>query len=381
MYRSNIREGIGRINRIFDGSGFIYTLLPLLWLLNIRLRMDSDCLKGSSGLSCSLKHAVSELLDKTTCGSLVTGQHVVVIPADMDVTSACQMLVKHEISSAPVYDAASENYLGMLDFRDLVDYILIVCQNQGPDDNLFQNDPTQALEWEIILQQSIAGRPISARLATDLSRKNPFYSVIPESSLRVAIDVMKSGIHRLNVMNESSQIVGVLSQTDILRFIASKPEIMTVLDKYTLKQLDIHQTPAICAHGDELLHTALARMRQHGISSIAVTSHTDSLIGNISMADIKYIFKHAKLSTLWKSCASFVRRVLSEDGLERGKDRYPYFDVTLSSTLSMTIRKLLATKTHRIWIVSPEDEGRRVIGVVSLTDILNLFYAPDSDTR
>lgn len=262
----------------------------------------------------------------------------------------------------------------MLDFRDLVDYILIVCQNHGPDDVLIQKDPTQALEWELILQRALLGKPVSARLTTDLSRKNPFYSVMPESPLSIAIDVMKSGIHRVNIMNEQSQVIGILSQTDILRFLASKTEIMDSLGKLSLSELNIHKSPAISAHEDEMLHTALSKMRKNGISSIAITSHSGTLMGNISMTDIKYIFKHAKLGYLWKNCASFLRRILSEDGIERGKDRYPYFDVTLSADIRLVIQKLLATKTHRIWVVSPE---RSVIGVVSLADILKLLYPSD----
>lgn len=68
----------------------------------------------------------------------------------------------------------------------------------------------------------------------DLSKKNPFYSVMEESPLGVAIDILGSvqGIHRINVMHPDGSVTGILSQTDIIRFIASKKDLF----KGTLEQ-------------------------------------------------------------------------------------------------------------------------------------------------
>jgi CBS-domain-containing membrane protein len=44
------------------------------------------------------------------------------------------------------------------------------------------------------------------------------------------------------------------------------------------------------------------------------------------------------------------------------------FDVRLDTTLGFTIAKLLATKSHRVWVI---DERERAIGVVSLTDVMS----------
>ena len=74
----------------------------------------------------------------------------------------------------------------------------------------------------------------------DLSKKNPFYSVMEESPLEVAIDILGSvqGIHRINVMHSDGSVTGILSQTDILRFIASKRDLF----KETLEQ-SVHYYP------------------------------------------------------------------------------------------------------------------------------------------
>lgn len=49
------------------------------------------------------------------------------------------------------------------------------------------------------------------------------------------------------------------------------------------------------------------------------------------------------------------------------QDRIPVFDVRLDTTLGFAVAKLLATKSHRVWVI---DEREKAIGVVSLTDVM-----------
>lgn len=93
----------------------------------------------------------------------------------------------------------------------------------------------------MILSKVLKGEPVKARLATDLSRCNPFYSVLPEAPLWTAIDVMRNGIHRINVVSseetEGGYVIGVLSQTDILRNWCSHSDLLCLLTKVTLDQV------------------------------------------------------------------------------------------------------------------------------------------------
>lgn len=43
------------------------------------------------------------------------------------------------------------------------------------------------------------------------------------------------------------------------------------------------------------------------------------------------------------------------------------FDVYETSTLLYTMQKLIATRTHHMWVI---DQDRKLIGVVSNTDVL-----------
>lgn len=158
-------------------------------------------------------------------------------------------------------------------------------------------------------------------------------------------------------------------------------------------------------------------MSQEGLSSVAVIDSTSNVVGNISSADVRHLTNSASLPLLSSSCLQFITVILTERGTEKGKDSFPVFHVNPYSTLAHTVAKLVATRAHRMWVVEsaspspstpatpllgpqsafptqsstqasltgshhtapavPSLSGMnlsgRLSGVITLTDILNLF--------
>lgn len=156
-------------------------------------------------------------------------------------------------------------------------------------------------------------------------------------------------------------------------------------------------------------------MNIEGLSSVAVVDNGLNVVGNISTVDVKHLTSAASAPLLKSSCMHFVSLILSERGMEKGRDSYPVFYVNPYSTLAHTVAKLVATRSHRMWVVesaSPSPSAPatpqlnpsiiipgnssapqspapgpvvpassmpgaslsgRLTGVISLTDILNLF--------
>jgi CBS domain-containing protein len=155
-------------------------------------------------------------------------------------------------------------------------------------------------------------------------------------------------------------------------------------------------------------------MSDEGLTSIAVVDNALNVVGNISIVDVKHLTNTSSLPLLKSSCLHFISVILSERGVENGKDSFPVFHVNPYSTLAHTIAKLVATRAHRMWVVEgsspspsapatpaltpvvfvppyasspsspalnaafPAVSGTtgisgRLTGVISLTDILNLF--------
>jgi len=84
-----------------------------------------------------------------------------------------------------------------------------------------------------------------------------------------------------------------------------------------------------------------------------VLDNQNNVIGNISHVDVRLLTKNTALPLLRSSCIHFISVILSERGMFDGKDSYPVFHVTPQSTLAHTVAKLVATRSHRMWVVQP----------------------------
>ncbi|KAL1924921.1 uncharacterized protein VTP21DRAFT_4575 [Calcarisporiella thermophila] len=298
-------------------------------------------------------------------GDIVRDQKVVVIDGDQPVEEACDVLVKHGILSAPVYDKNSKSYVGMFDYGDVIAYLLLLLHRQEA--------PDQSLEVKELIQHALKSQPVPVKLASDLSRKNPFYSVFPETPLLQVIEEFSSGTHRVAVMDGNGDIKGILSQSAVVAYlyknVSKFPDLSSYMNK-SIHDLSLGKAPVVSVQTDQLVLNALSIMSEHGISSLAVVDPSGVLLSAITMTDVKYVMKSHHHSLLWSTCFQFISHVRSLQGLENGQDAYPVFDIRPESTLGFAIAKLVATRAHRLWVTEPRGQ---VIGVVSLTDISRVF--------
>lgn len=168
-------------------------------------------------------------LDSTTDKTFLCSE------GSLPVEEACNVLINNNISSAPVYDAQvkevsetsivhARSYVGMFDYGDVIAYILLVLQNMPPPGDEGEESDSQAREnltFEIkdIVRRALEGEDVPVKLAsgkfcincnfdqslicffliTDLSQKNPFYSIMPEATLLSAVEEFAYGTHRGNV--------------------------------------------------------------------------------------------------------------------------------------------------------------------------------------
>jgi len=197
--------------------------------------------------------------------------------------------------------------------------------------------------------------------------------VLPETSLFQVTELFGSGTHRVAVMDADNHLKGILTQSKVVSYLyknAGKfPEIGKLFTK-KVEELGIGQSDVISVNSDSFVLDALTIMKENSLSSTAVVNSDGVIFGNISMSDIKYILGSYRHSLLWRTCQQFISHVRSRQGMEDGQDRYPVFDVRLSSTLGHTVAKLTATRAHRVWVVN---ETMNAIGVVSMTDVLSIF--------
>jgi CBS domain-containing protein len=101
-------------------------------------------------------------------------------------------------------------------------------------------------------------------------------------------------------------------------------------------------------------------MISRGISSIAVVDAQKLLVGNISMVDVQYVTRSSSAHLLRSTCAHFLSVIKFEQGVRDGQDQVPVFAVYPTTTLAGTVAKLVATRAHRMWIVGNDHQSGTV---------------------
>ncbi|KAL7275853.1 cell separation during budding [Rhizina undulata] len=337
-----------------------------------------------------------ELLDE--------GETLRFVDLETPVETACQVLIDHNLSTIPIRTSPdSESACGTFDYSDLTAFLLLIMGLYQPEED------EDMSSFEELARKARAGSAIPVKLVKDLGKKDPFITVGENEALSKVVETLGSGVHMVAVVREgTNKVIGMLDQGRLVRFFWENGRCFTNIEGLypcSLRDIGIGSSNVISISGDRKVLDALELMNTEGISSLAVVDSQHNVIGNISTEDVKYLTRSSSMPLLRSTCLHFLSVILTDRGLSDGKDPYPVFYVTAQSTLAHTVAKLVATRAHRMWVVdtpSPSSStpptpslppqsansssassssfpvpgasmSGRLTGVVSLTDILNLF--------
>ncbi|OBT75696.1 hypothetical protein VF21_05923 [Pseudogymnoascus sp. 05NY08] len=350
-------------------------------------------------------------------GELVTTEDVRFVETDTSVEEATNILITSGSPRVVLIreDAKSSTACGTFDYGDLNAYLLVVLGLGSPDPGMIET-------YTEIAQKGRDGVEIPLGDVVSLAKKAPLVTLEESQSLSAALEFFAGGVHRIIVVKEGTQdVVGVLSQFKLLNFLWENGNCFPVIERLypkILRDLQIGTHQIIAINGDKPLTEALLLMSTEGLSSLAVVDNGLNVIGNISTTDVKHLTKTSSLPLLKSSCTHFISVILMERGTDNGKDSVPVFHVHPDSTLAHTVAKLVATTSQRMWVTEspspaptptpqavpsvlaaaqphgthpsaspplspaypsisaasyPGVRSGRLTGVISLTDVLNLF--------
>ncbi|QDS71322.1 hypothetical protein FKW77_001994 [Venturia effusa] len=316
-------------------------------LMNNPPTMSSS--QGGAGKSGKSEFAGRDWRD-VKVGEVVDEELVRWVEMETSVEEATNVLIA---SGSPNVVLLRENRdthaaIGTFDYTDLNSYLLLVVGLAQPEDRQ---------SFKELAQKGREGRPIPLKDVKDLGKKEPLITLAQTASLTKAAEIFGSGIHRIIVVKDGTrEVVGVLTQLRMVRFFWENGrhfESIERLYQATLRDLDIGSKEVFAINGDKPLTDALELMNNEGITSLPVVDHQQNVIGNISHVDVRLLTKNTALPLLRSSCIHFISVILSERGVTDGKDSYPVFHVSPFSTLAHTTAKLVATRSHRMWVVQP----------------------------
>lgn len=335
------------------------------------------------------------------------------VEMDTSVQDATMELLKNTSNNVVLIreKVSSTTAVSTFDYNDLNAYLLVVVGLAPPGDEL------RPLYNEVV-KKAQAQQPIPLQDIQPICRKESLMTLQKEEDLTRVMEIFGSGIHRILVTNNAGKVIGVLSQLKLVEFFWYEGVNFRVIDELygrILRELGVGSHKIIAVSADSPLADALILMSNEGLSSVAVVDNSSNVVGNISTADVRLLTNAASLPLLQNTCMHFISVILNERGVEKGKDSFPVFYVNPYSTLAHTVAKLVATNSHRMWVVesaSPSPSAPttplleptvivpssttsstsslgsfpvgptssmggclsgRLTGVVTLTDILNLF--------
>jgi CBS domain-containing protein len=146
---------------------------------------------------------------KLTAADLMSDP-VVMVPEEMSLRKAAHLLILNHISGAPVVDPFGM-CIGVLSATDFIRWA-----DDGPSVALMRQPSTETFtpSW-MIEPERVPEYPVRKYMTTDPVTVDPDKSIVELSRM-----MLDAHIHRVIVVNEASQPIGVVSATDILAAVA-----------------------------------------------------------------------------------------------------------------------------------------------------------------
>jgi len=309
---------------------------------------------------------IEQICQETQVKDLVSrGQKIISIPNNSTLTEAIHILSVNNILSAPVEDIQAkdpkERFIGFLDMMDILGYILKLYSEEKETDI-----GTLHVWCRDIHKLSFKGKEFAHHNVKDcinFSESNPFLSVDGDSLLPKLLYILHKGVHRAAVVNHANEIQHIVSQTNVVGFLARKINHFGNMASIPIEGMNLGQhTRIITITSEARAINAFYQMWTNNVSSIGVVDKSGSLLANLSISDLRGL-KQENFQVLLLPVLEFIEVFVKDKVI-------PPITVTFQSTFEYVLLKLAATHSHRVWVV---DNNNRPVGIISLTDIILLL--------
>jgi len=292
--------------------------------------------------------ALLDFLNSTRVSSLDSprDKNIVIFSANKAVKESFDELAEKNILSAPIYDDKEDKYIGMLDMMDYMSYIL----------------------WVYGIGKG-HGSVTLANISKDLvnySGIDTFVPISEDDTLLKAIQAFQMKyVHRLPVMSkDGKKLVSLVSQSSIVQYLSKNSDIFGEIGRKSIQELHVGalgtMKPVISIEENSPLMEAFETLQKNKIYGCAVVDGDGTLIGNISVSDLKLsVEEHLEM-------LSFPIKNLFETYHRRE------LVTCRPGTSFIELLKSFGSGMHRIYVV---DDFRKPVGVISLTDVLDLVHS------
>lgn len=310
---------------------------------------------------------------------------VIVIESKMTPLEAARLLWKNNIMGAPVYDVEAGKFVGMFDTRDILSCMVAAhCEfiSMGGK-HISGEDTPLPHEVEVHKQHKLVEKALQdmktdskpgtagAISVTYLAARNPLGPEMTKDT--PLVDVLKAladrNRHRIVLPGAGDVCTGIISQSGLISFIASKLPKGSLQESIEDAGLP-YRKDVVQINEDDKAYEAFTIIDKKRLSGIAVVDGDGKLIGNTSARDVKFAAMDSgcqvSLNLDILSYLAAVRQAVAEN------ERVLACKVRPKDTMEHVIKLLAKTGYHRVFVV---DDNNIPIGVISFADIINYILS------
>ncbi|XP_059218907.1 uncharacterized protein LOC106090612 isoform X4 [Stomoxys calcitrans] len=281
------------------------------------------------------------------CYDLIpTSAKLVVFDTQLLVKKAFYALVYNGVRAAPLWDSQKQQFVGMLTITDFIKILRMYYKS--PNASMEQLEEHKLDTWRSVLHKEVM----------------PLVSIGPDASLYDAIKILiHNRIHRLPVIDPATgNVLYILTHKRILRFLflyineLPKPSYM----QKKLRDLKIGTYNNIeTADENTSILTALKKFVERRVSALPLVDTEGRLVDIYAKFDVINLAAEKTYNDLDVSLR------------KANEHRNEWFEgvqcCNLDETLYTILERIVRAEVHRLVVV---DENRKVIGIISLSDIL-----------
>ncbi|XP_043657027.1 uncharacterized protein LOC122622553 isoform X3 [Drosophila teissieri] len=281
------------------------------------------------------------------CYDLIpTSAKLVVFDTQLLVKKAFYALVYNGVRAAPLWDSEKQQFVGMLTITDFIK--ILQMYYKSPNASMEQLEEHKLDTWRSVLHNQVM----------------PLVSIGPDASLYDAIKILiHSRIHRLPVIDPATgNVLYILTHKRILRFLflyineLPKPAYM----QKSLRELKIGTYNNIeTADETTSIITALKKFVERRVSALPLVDSDGRLVDIYAKFDVINLAAEKTYNDLDVSLR------------KANEHRNEWFEgvqkCNLDESLYTIMERIVRAEVHRLVVV---DEHRKVIGIISLSDIL-----------
>jgi len=285
-------------------------------------------------------------------------QELITIKSTESVECAFRLLINNRILSAPLYNEEMCYYMGFLHTLDILSYLLHIFAERNSCGMGFE---------ELITQDKFKNEPCTAIL--EKSQLNPWRVVSEDASIYDVIHILAiDNLREVAVVDSNNKLVDIITQDTIINWLADiDPVKIGELVDMPLNNFKLGFKEVISMDASSTLLQVFIKMYSFNISGVAIKNNENTLIGNISISDLKDLGCGAdKFYKLFMNAETFIQT------RDYGKKVPNLVYVTPSTSIKELLQQFKTYSIHRVYIVQNNLEHAPV-GIINSTDIISFF--------